>query len=786
MKENPNIWLKLGSWIARHRWTIAIATAAITLALWGPASRLKLDESIEALYDERDPLLLAYQRSKAEFGGDEFILVAYEAKDPTSQEELARIKDFSDRLSQIPGLSAESTQDLWKTLRNPRASGIVRVALRLPATERALLDLGQHLLIGEDGKTVCIILRLEDQAKSNIPHRDTIQKVRELAEQHDPPAMVAGEPVQIHDMFRYVDQDSWRLGIASSVLMMGVILFFFHNLRWVILPVLIIQATLLWTCGLLELSGIRLSMVSSMLTSLITVIAIATTMHVIVIFRDRSQTLPRREAFRDTFAYLAVPMIWVSVTTAIGFASLMTSAATPVRSFSLMMALGSLLVPLLAFLILPFGMLTGKLHSELRPPVGDKFLSKQLGRLSTWATQHTGRVIWIAVLLTAFGSYGLTKLHVETDFSKNFRKSSPIVKAIEFFESRLGGVGTWEVAFDVPGNFDDLPFDKIRDLTDELRTLQLADGTGLTKVMSLIDGIDLVPRIPLSEAEKRGLFRAIPRFRDALLNERREMMQHLQPEMEPSLYNEEKGRMRIVLRALEQQSAEVKLQLIAKVEATAQKYFPEAKASGLYVLLTNMISSLLGDQISSFTYASLGIFLCMAIEFRSIYLGIVSLIPNILPLILLVGGMGWLGVPVNIGTAMIASVSIGLTVDTTILYLTDYLTARKAGKTHLEAVQLAHGGAGLAVLLANVALIIGFSVLAMSNFVPMIYFGVLVSIAMFGGLIGNLLLLPGLLKHYKVPGPRVDTNFSGGNAMENQHPSGFPDPIRNPLLEQLA
>ncbi|WP_437229060.1 efflux RND transporter permease subunit [Planctomicrobium sp. SH661] len=743
--------MKWGDRLARHRWSLLIAAALITLALWVPARQLKLDESIESLYDQNDPLLLAYQRDKRDFGGDEFVLVAYESEDATSQAELNRIKEFSDQLSEVPGVQGESTQDLWKTLRNPRATGIVRVALRLPVTERALLDLGKHLIVGEDGKTVCLILRLKDESQSPVSRGETIRRIRQLAEQHDPPAVVAGEPVQIYDMFRYVDQDSWWLGLASSILMMGVILFFFHNLRWVVLPILIIQATLLWTCGLLQLSGIRLSMVSSMLTSLITVIAIATTTHITVIYREHRNTLDRFEAFKVTFATLAVPMIWVSVTTAIGFASLLTSGATPVRSFSIMMALGSLLVPLLCVMILPGGMLIGRIHSDPRPPVGEKFLARQLDRMSTWANLHPWTLVFGTVALTIFGGLGLLMLRVETDFSKNFRKSSPIVKAIEFYETRMGGAGTWEISFNVPQKFDELPLNEVRELTDELRSLKLPDGTGLTKVVSLIDGIDLVPRIPLSETEKRGLFRALPRFRDALLQERREMMQHLQPEMEPSLYNSEQGRMRIVLRALEQKPAEVKLQLIQEVEKTARKYFPDAKASGLYVLLAYIISSLLGDQVTSFIYSSLGILVCMTLAYRSLTIGLISLVPNILPLILVIGGMGWFGIPVNIGTAMIASVSIGLTVDTTILYLTEYLTARRRGDTHLQAVKHAHGGAGLALLLANIALIIGFSILAMSNFVPMIYFGVLVSMAMLGGLLGNLLLLPGLLRWVKLP-----------------------------------
>lgn len=752
MIKTNTIWERWGVWLIRQKWTLLIFTAIVSLALIEPASRLKLDESIESLYDARDPSLLAYLHSKEAFGGDEFVLVAYEVKETfgdnaPSHDELREIRDFSEALSQVPGVRATSTQDLWQTLRNPRATGIVRVALRLAATERALLKLARHVLIGEDGRTVCIILRLEDEEKAGVPRKVTFARIRELADAHSPQAYVAGEPVQIFDMFRYVSQDSWLLGIASSALLMMVILIFFRSIRWVVLPIIIIQLTLLWTCGLLELSNLKLSMVSSMLTSLITVITIATTMHITVLYREFREHAPREEAFHQTFVWLAVPTFWISLTTAIGFASLLTSGATPVRSFSIMMALGSMLIPLLCLLILPGGILIGNMHADPHNPVGEAFMARQMSRLTNWADRSPRKIIASTVILSILGFWGLARLTVETDFSKNFRRSSSIVQAIEFFETHLGGAGSWEIAFPVPDQLEKVPLDKVRELAAELRELQLPDGTGLTKVIALTDGLELVPRIPIGEDERRGrMFPGLPRFREALLRERHEMLEQLQPEMEPSLYNRDLGRMRIVLRSLEQKPAEIKLKLISKVEETARKYFPEAEASGLYVLLANLISSLLGDQINSIIISTLGITVCMVLALRSFKLGLVSLIPNLLPLLFVVGGMGWAGVPINIGTAMIASVSLGLTIDSTILYLEDYQRSRKSGLAHLEAVSAANGSSGLALLIANISLIVGFSVLSLSNFLPMVYFGVLVSLAMLGGLIGNLVLLPVLIK----------------------------------------
>lgn len=203
--------------------------------------------------------------------------------------------------------------------------------------------------------------------------------------------------------------------------------------------------------------------------------------------------------------------------------------------------------------------------------------------------------------------------------------------------------------------------------------------------------------------------------------------------------------MRIMLRALERQPAELKLQMIDQVVQTAEQHFDDVRVTGLYVLLANIILSLLGDQLVSFSLAAVGIFLMMSIAFRRFAVGGISLVPNLLPIIVLIGLLGWLGSLVNIGTAMIASVSIGLTVDSSIHYLSAYRRARSRGNTHERALRLTQGEIGLSLVFSNIALICGFSVLTLSEFVPLNYFGVLVSIAMLGGLLGNILLLPLLL-----------------------------------------
>ncbi len=718
----------LANRLVRWQAPLLIFAVLLSLAAYWPAQRLHLDESIESFFAPEDPLLLRFRDSKAWFGGDELLLVGYDDPEALQEAHLDANREFADRLSDIPGIDGDRTQHLAAALQPDNA--FARIFTHLPPVREKILEFSENLLISSDRHTVGIVLRLMPEDSAPVSRTETFATVRRLAAEHDPPAFVAGEPLQVHDMFRYVDQDSLLMGVASSGLLIVVILVLFRSVRWVILPLLVVHMALLWTRALLHVMDVPLSMVSSMLASLVTIIGIATVMHLTVAFREFRIQLDRETSFRQSIVSLAEPIFWNIITTMIGFAALLTSTVAPVRSFGLMMTIGSGMVLIACAFVLPGGVLIGHWDSDPRPTPSEQRLVGALHRLTAWLNQHHWPLLIANAIVLVWGAFGLQKLTIETDFSKNFRQGSSIVQALEFFETKLGGAGNWEVHFPAPAQLDDDTIDKVRKLTAELRDLRLSDGTQLTKVISVTDGIDFIPPIAA-------------RTLDAKLN----FLDDFQPDFLPSLHNPAKGQMRLMLRSLERQPAEIKLQLIEQVQTIARRHFPEAQVTGLYVLLANVITSLMDDQLTSFLTSAIGIFLCIAVATRSLPIGLISLFPNLFPLLLVIGGMGWFGVPINIGTAMIASVSFGLTVDASLHYLAEYLELRRAGSDHQAAVLATHGNVGRALVFANLALIFGFAVLALSNFIPLIYFGVLVSLSMLGGLVGNLVLLP-LLLHW--------------------------------------
>ncbi len=716
--------------IRRRNWLLAGALL-LAMAAWLPASRLKFDQSIESLYAKDNPRLIAFLQSKQWFGGDEFVILAY--TDPhllddegrLTEEGRERIHGLADRLAEVPGIRPQSVQHLADAMKFPYARERVRKFV-------------EGVLLGADGQSTAIIARLEPAESAQVPRAETFRQVRALAAAHEPPVYIVGEPIQVHDMFRYVEEDGATLGLASTGLLLLVILVLFRSWRWMVLPLLVVQATLLWTKALLVASHLQLSMVSSMLHSLVTIIGIATVMHVTVRFREKSETQDRLAALRESLRELIVPVFWTIATTAAGFAALLSSQITPVASFGLMMTIATLLVYVAFLTIVPGGVLIGGATSRPSAVPGEALLSRSMDRLTYSVLHHPRLASLIMAVLTVFCAAGLFRLHVETDFTKNFRDSSPIVKSLDFFETKLGGAGTWEINFPAPAEFDEEYLDQVRGLVNDLRALeQRATADRLTKVVALTDGLDLIPK---------SLF--ITRLS---LEDRLRTLNWLQPEFAASLYDPEAGRMRIMLRALERQPSAAKLELIAEVERLAKQRFDDVQATGLFVLLTYLIESLMGDQLSSFLISAVALVGLMTMAYRSVPIAFIMLVPNLFPIVMVIGTMGWIGLPVNIATAMIASVSMGLTIDSSIHYLASYRQARSQGKSFVQAVHATHQGVGMALVFANFALIAGFTVLTLSNFIPLVYFGVLVSVAMLGGLIGNLVLMPLLLRVVERP-----------------------------------
>lgn len=718
--------------IVRWRnWLLALAALAVALA-YQPAQRISFDRSIENMFAADDPLLGPYARLQRTFGADQIVLAAYVDPELLSRAGLARLQSLTDELSGVPGVEAA-----YSLTTSPLP---IELMLRLPVGEK-FLELSEGYTIGADRRTAGVVCVLEPEKTAATSRDETIDRLRAAVEAFDASGVLAGAPVMVVDGFRYIDEDGRRLGLAASVLLSLTIVLCFRSIRWVVVPMAVVYTTLVLTQAALAYSGLRLSMVSSMLWAIVTVIGIATVVHLIIAFRElRGAGCSPREAMTAAAATLAAPIAWACLTDAAGFGSLLVARVGPVQDFGTMMVIGSLVALAAIAVLVPGLALLGSVDADPKRAWGERSLDVGLKHLVYWIEHHPKTVALFVALTAIPPLMGIRWLEVESDFTANFRRNSPIVRSYEFVESRLGGAGVWDVIVPLPEKADPELFARLRRLEQRLRaevTLPDADGRpqpGLTKVLSIVDVFDVAA--PGSSIPSDKLAAAI-----APLASTMPMLAALHG-IDPA---DGREYVRVMIRSPERQSSAEKEQLIAQVGRISEEEFPGAQATGFFVLLTRLIESMLRDQWITFGVAAAGIGVMMLAAFRSLRLAMAALVPNALPILVVTGMLGWLGIRINMGAAMIASVSMGLAVDSSIHYITAFQRLRQSGRSLHEAIYEVHQRVGRAMIFSTLALIVGFTALCLSQFVPTIYFGVLVSLAMIGGMAGNLVLLPLLL-----------------------------------------
>jgi len=729
-----------------------------------PARQISFDRRIDRMFQPDDPRYTSYQDLKRWFGDSETSIIAYDDSELFTAEGMRRLEEFHGQIERIEGVRGVVS---LRTARRPSAlldnrtfsQQLSAGAISADQLKREILDsrLYRGKLVSDAGETAILWVELLS-SRDEASHRGkTIVQLRELCQRMTPPAMLAGGPVLVDEVFTNLEKDGTTLGVTSSLILTVVIALLFRNLRWVLLPLAVVQVTLLYTKAALVSSGIQLSMVSSPLVALVTVIGVATVVHITVRYREERLKLESIEALQQTLLHIGPPVFWTCMTTLMGFAALTVSQVMPVRDFGIMMSIGAGLVFVSVVALTPAIVLGFKRFSDLPgASLGERWMQRLLQRGVEGVEANPKPTLVVMGIFFLLCVAGILRLEVATDFNENFRKSSPIVQSFEFLFERIEGINALDILIPLPadaqGNLDQT-LQKLRRMQSELD-----DASGVAHTLSLIDMLDFASNPlatqPTSESTAEPsrlsrLGRLIPRVDpSALLPEsaRLRVIELIGPEYVSKVWNRQQQVTRVIVQAGHAHGADKKQELVESIEAIANRHFEDARVTGSFVLMVYLVQSLLADQWTTFLVSFVAILGMMSVAFRSFRLGLIALIPNVTPILMVLGVMGWSGMKINMASAMLASVSLGLSVDFSIHYLYRYLAERKLGKTYLEAIHTVHSSVGLAIVLANLALIAGFLVLLLSSLIPTVHFGLLVSVAMMGGLIGNLFLLPVLLR----------------------------------------
>ncbi len=718
-------------WLIDQRWWL-LALAILLGGVGAYVGRdLQMDRSLERMFAPNDPLLAPYQELQGAFGQHQLVLAIYRDAELATPAGLARVNELAQAARAIPGVvSVVSMHDVPGLLDNEGT------AIKNNNRGKKLQAVFASYTHNESLDAAGVVCLLEKESTAQRPTRETLAELRELMKPLPGGALV-GEPVLIGEAFDLLEADGRRLNTWCLGLLLLTIYICFRQLRWIVLPLILVQVSLALTRATLVLLDVQLSMVSSMLAAIVTVVGISAVVHFIVQFRDeQARGLTPRKAFERTTRELAAPVFFSCLTDALGFAALTVSSVKPVSDFGLMMAIACLMVIVAMLLTVP-GIILWPGNKLVRSTAAeDTRLHNHLNIVYDWSCRHARLLAIGSLLITIVAAIGNGRLVQDTDFTHNFRQDSDLVRGYKFVDRDFGGAGVWDILLPAPRRIDKKFIVEVLEFEDQLRE----QASGLTQVTSLADMLD---------AGSGGL-RQVSFGGEMAVRGGLSLMRARLPEFVAAIYNpqtsDNKQYFRIMLRASERLDSTKKAELVAQVKAITAARYPEAEVTGYYVLLTHLIESLLRDQWTTFAVATVGILLVMTLAFKSLPLALVSLIPNAFPIFWLFGAMGWLGLQINMGAAMIAAASLGMSVEGSIHYVMSYQRLRREGESRDAALRDVHSSVGRAAVLATLALMVGFSTLCVSEFIPTVYFGALVSLTMIGGLVGNLVALPLLIR----------------------------------------
>ena len=726
-----------------------LVIALLTVALGNFARTIQVDSAIDNLLPADDPEHDYYEEARRTFGSEEATVIGLFADDVFSPGALAAIDRLSQDLAAIPGVREVLSLTTVKGV--DAADGAIsvgRMMRKLPETDAEARAYREKILeapvytgnlVAADGRATAVAVLFEPLSDEEFLSRgieDQIQARVALVPELGT-AITGIQTLKVRGA-RLMEDDLRRLVPLSILLVVIVLAWEFRTLRGVTLPLGAVVIGVLWTVGLMAFRGVKINMGTLILPPLLMAIGVAYAIHVLSrYYIERRDAGSVEDAVSRTVRHIRLPAGVAWLTTIVGCVTLIFNPIPAIRDFGIYSVVGITCIYLISITFIPAMLLL--LPDTGRMPPGERVgsqLSAFLGRVSELAVRRRHIVLPFTALLCVAGLVGASQIRLETNYLEFFHEQSTVRRDNARIAAALGGTQPLYLVFDG----DEAGAMRRLEVLEAIGAIQdfAAREPGVDTTLSLVDYLKIVG----SALNPDG---------GAKLPERQADVDQLLLFVDPAelapVVDRDYRRANLIVGTELASSIEIG-ELIERIEQFAQARLPQgvrARATGNLVLLNRSADAVAQGQISGLWQVFVVLLVLMSSLFLSVRTGLLSLVPNVVPIIGLFGLMGFAGIDLNISTSMIAVIAIGIAVDDTIHYFNEFkLQIQAKGDAHQAIVEVVRT-VGRPIVFTAVALSAGFLILCLSNFQPIRQFGFLASFTMATGLLAELLMTPGLV-----------------------------------------
>jgi len=750
---------RIAEFILAHRLSIGILLIVLTFVLAYQLRLFRISQSQHKDLPQDDPDLVFFEQFCRRFGDAELLIVAVAADDMFTTDNLRYLQHLTDLIGRVPDIAEVISLTNISDIRIDGDSIDVRPLLgEIPTDPTELAAIRSYILgnpywvknlISPDGTTASINAKLRYLREDETYRIAVVQKVREILRANPHPGTavyVTGVSPLLADSLDYISLDLKRFIWLTPVLIILLLLLVFRTVRGALIPQTVIIASVVWIGGVFFTMGKAVGMVTTMLPTLIMVICLSDVIHVINhYYEEATKSDNRRQVILATMEHMISACFLTSITTAVGFASLLFADLQSIREFGVYSALGIMITYLLGMTITPIVLSLLPLPRTQRwQGYQQSIIAHTLLHIERFVQRDRWRIPLIVALLTIASIVGITRLSIETQISKFIPDNAPSIDGLNFIQDHMAGFSTLELAVEGPAEVFQEPW-ALQEL-EELQTF-LRSLPGVDTAHSLTEFIKETNKVM---HEGRDDFYALPTDRPTVAQYLLLLTMTGKAAFLNSFVSFDFSGARVSAR-IHSMSSAGHLALLQQVEAFAAQHLDprlHLTTTGVVKLYATTVHALVNSQLRSLVFSFAIIALMIIVHLRSLRVGLLAMIPNLLPILMTLGIMGWLNISLNVATVMISCIALGIAVDDTIHFLTRYRREIAVNSEVGPAIHRTMLRCGRAIVFTSLIITAGYAVIIFSSFRPNRYFGLLTAVTMISALLADLIVLPYLVKTF--------------------------------------